>query len=298
MFGNLHNVVLGLMAFIGFSYMAIPAYQAIAGTQSVTIEVGGKTIHVPAPAGFHEISELSPYTRKLAEGMTPQNNRLLAVFVSESDLGRIMKGESPEFGRHMLLMVYRQLEHTDFSGAQFQQLVGQVKQEQEILLEKVKDKAGSLLDDALGKLSKDDGVSLKLKVGETVSLGVFIERNDTVGFASLTKCQVSAEGQQIDYLMASGISYIRVKGKILYAYVYGIYENQNDLEWVRTTSRKWVDQILTINVEQAAQQSENASGFDWEKVIAAGIVGGLFALIAGGIQWLKKLIGRKKDHNT
>jgi hypothetical protein len=250
MFGHLHKVVFWLLAFIGLSYIAIPASQALAGTQSITIEVGGKTIHVPSPAGFHEISELSPDTRKLSETMVPSYNRLLAVFVSESDLGRIMKGEPLEFEQYMFLQVYRKVEHTNVSGSQFKQFVGQFKQENETLLERVKDRIGPLLDDMSGKLSKDYGVLGKLKLGETVPLGIFIEQNDAVGIAFLVKSQVSVEGQQIDVLMASGMSYIRVKGKILFAYVHSNYETQNNLEWVRTTSRKWVDQILATNVEQ------------------------------------------------
>ena len=64
-----------------------------------------------APAGFHEISQLSPANQKLAETMTPPKNRLLAVFVSEeSDLERITKEDIPELPRYMLLQVYRQLE--------------------------------------------------------------------------------------------------------------------------------------------------------------------------------------------
>ena len=119
--------------------LVIQAQQAIAGTQNVTIEVGGKAVFVPTPVGFHEISQLSPETRKLMETMTPPNNRLLAVFVSEDDVGRIMLMGSPEFLRYMLLQVNRELEHFDISGAQFSQLISQFKQDHNNLLEKVKD---------------------------------------------------------------------------------------------------------------------------------------------------------------
>ena len=70
---------------------------ALADTKNILVEIGGVRIDVQAPIRFHEISTLSPETRKLAETMTPSKNRLLAVFVSEDDLGRIMKGEAPQF---------------------------------------------------------------------------------------------------------------------------------------------------------------------------------------------------------
>lgn len=185
--------------------------------------------------------------------------------------------------------------------------MNQVKQQQQTLLEKVKDKVGSLFDDAGGKLSKKYGGSLKLQVGEQVPLGVFLDRNDAIGFASLAKYRVSAEGEHLDYLVAGGTSFMRVKGKILYAYVYSNYQSQSDLEWVRITSRRWIDQILSANIAQGsltqpAYRSASASGFDWHRVIEKGIVGaivgGLLALIVGVIKGSKRMTGRKKSNDA
>lgn len=75
---------------IVFLVLVIQPHQPIAGIQNLAIEVSGKALYVPAPVGFHEISQLSPETLKLAETMTPADNRLLAIFVSENDLGRII----------------------------------------------------------------------------------------------------------------------------------------------------------------------------------------------------------------
>jgi len=286
--------------------MVLQAHRAIAGTQSVTVDVGGQSVYVPAPAGFHEISRLSPETRKLAETFTPPDNRLLAVFVSESDLGRIMKGETPKAERYMFLQVYRRLENSGISGTQFSQLVGQVKQQQDTILEKAKDEVGPLVDKASGKFADDYGISLKLKIGDLVPLGFFMEKSDAAGFASFGKIQGDADGQQLDSLLVSGISYVRVKGKLLYAYVYGKYETPKDLDWVRTTSTNWVDQILAANIGQGSStkadyRSTSASGFDWDKVfekgITAAIAGVFIGLIGVAIVATKRLFGKKKEHD-
>ena len=284
--------------------MVVVSHEATAGTQSVTVDVGGQGLYLPAPAGFHEISLLSPETRKLAETLTPPSNRLLAVFVSESDLGRIMKGESPELQRYMFMQAYRQLEKSDISGAQFSKLVAQVKQQQYTLLEKSKDQVDSVIDRASGKISKDYGISLKVNIGEPVPLGVFMEKSDAVGFAMLAKCHGAAEGQQVDLLMAGGTSLVRVNGKILYAYVYSRYETQKDLDWVRATSSSWADQLLTAQVAQgtstgAEHRSTSASGFGWdevvEKAIGAGIVGGIAGLIIGAIKVTMMFLRKKQE---
>jgi len=131
-----------------------------------------------------------------------------------------------------------------------------------------------------------------------------MEKSDAVGFASLDKIQVSVEGEQLDDLTATGVSFMRVKGKFLYAYVFSKYENPKDLEWVRATSSRWVDQILSTNLAQGrptqtAIRSSKSSGFDWNRVIAKGIVGaiigGFLALIVGAIYGLKRLFGKRKS---
>jgi hypothetical protein len=226
--------------------MTIHAHQLLAATQSTTIELGGKTIHAPAPSGFHEISELSPGTRELAETMTPATNHLLAVFVTEGDRGRILKGESPELSRYMFLQSPKDARPLDVSEAFFQQLAGEYKRQQAKLFESVKAKIGLEIDKALG-----ERYGASLRFGDQVPLGVFLDRPNVVGSAIFSKIQVSAAGSHRDELLVGAFSLMRVRERILFAYVYGRYGSQEDLEWVRSTSTAWVEQILHSNVSQA-----------------------------------------------
>lgn len=274
---------------------------ANAETQNIQIEVGGTMINVPSPTGFHEISDLSPETRKRAETMTPPQNRLVAVFVSEADLRRIMKSDAPEFGRYMFLQVFRDLENRNISRSQFQQLGTQIKQQQNTLSTKLKDKANSFIEGAADKLSKDSAISLSLKRGEKVPLDVFLEQSNAVGFAMLAKYQVSAEGEKFDHVVVSGTSFIRVKQKVLYAYVYSTYESQEDLRWTQLVSRKWVNNILESNKNSSivgqSHSSSTETGIDMDsllnKAISGAIAGGLIAVLIGIFQWAKKL--RRKN---
>ena len=267
-----------------FYWLMLLGSIANAETQNIQIEVGGVKIDVQAPIGFHEISSLSPETRNLAETMTPPSNRLLAIFVSEDDLGRIMKGEVPKFGRYMLLQVFRELENTNISNGQFRQLVAQIKAQQ-------------------NTLPKEYELSQKMKIGEHVPLGVFFEQSNAIGFASLVKYQAEAEGEKLDYVVAGGTSFIRVKQKVLYAYVYGTYENQDDLNWVRSKSREWVNSLLTFNntstTSSGSTYRSSSSSEIGDKLISKGIsgaIGGiLIALLIGVFQGAKRLFKKRKD---
>src|SRR5687767_8310783 len=109
------------IAAFGAAFMA--AAPALSAQTEVT--VGGSPIRIPSPPGFHEVSELSPATRRLAETMTVPGNRLLAVFVSEADLGRLMAGDPAKFERYMMVQAPR--DERPFSDSEFADLVGTVK---------------------------------------------------------------------------------------------------------------------------------------------------------------------------
>lgn len=227
--------------------LAMQLHQTIAGTQSVVVQVGGKTIDIPAPAGFHEISELSPETMRLVEKAVPPDNRLLAAFVSEGDLERIMKGEVPEYRRYMMVQVFRKFEQMTISGSQFAQFADKARREQGTLSEESKAKTQRLVNQAGREILEGYDLAADIRIGEPVSLGVFVDKSDTIAYATLTKYQVATEESKQDVVLASAGCFVNVKSKILYLYIFGRYDDSKDLEWVRTTSGQWADQILRAN---------------------------------------------------
>lgn len=199
--------------------------------EAVDVIVGDTRISLPAPKGFYEISKVSPDIRKIAEASTPANNRLIAVFISEADLGKIMKGEDANLDRYMLIQVHRASEGTNLPASQFQQLAQKLKQEQGTTVDR--EKAQSQLNQLSGGISKKFGISLDIKVGQTVPLGVFADSPNFVAFATLAKYQTSTEKDKLDYLVASSTSFIRASNRLLFAFVYATYGSQKDLDWLR-----------------------------------------------------------------
>ena len=67
------------------------------------VTVGDEKISIPSPSGFSEINAISPETVRLFEDMCPPSNRLLAVFLSQGDVGKPIQGETPVFGSYMMV---------------------------------------------------------------------------------------------------------------------------------------------------------------------------------------------------
>jgi len=123
-----------------------------------------------------------------------------------------------------------------------------------------------------------------------------------MGFASLAKFEAEIEGEKLDYVMAAGASYLLTKGKLVYAYVFSIYETQDDANWVRSKSKEWVNSLLTSNntaISDSSYRSSSASGIDWDRVVRKGVigfmVGGLLALLLGLFQVAKRLLRNNRD---
>ena len=240
---------IGMKRFVSIICLLLASVSTSVGadTKNIRVDVGGVIIDVQAPVGFHEISSLSSETRERAEIFVVPGNRLLAVFVSEGDLGRIMIGEAPEFKQYMMLQVFRKLEYQRISNAQFEQLVAKTTGQQNTLLSKVEDKVDTVLEGAADRLSEEYEISLKMTVGEVVPLGVFFEQTNAMGFASLAKYQIATEGENLDHVIAGSTSFLLARDKVLFAYVYSRYESQENIDWVRSKSKEWVNSLLKSN---------------------------------------------------
>ena len=214
-----------------------------ADTGVVEVDVGGVRISVKAPNGYREIILVSPETRKILETFTPPSNRLLAGFVSEEDFDSIMKDEEPDFNRYILLQSNRNLENRDFSKAQFQILTNQLKEQQNTILQKEKSKVNKLLDDASKSLSDDFDTSVNIKMGEQITLGLFNDSSNSIGLITLARYAGEVGGDKFDYIMAGGVSFVLARGKLLYIYAFSRYENQNDIDWVKSKSRELTDTL-------------------------------------------------------
>ncbi|MGD2126277.1 MAG: hypothetical protein PVG99_09370 [Desulfobacteraceae bacterium] len=222
---------------------------ALAETELVGISLGGVNIQLPAPNGFSEVSDVSPQIRNRAERLTPPQNRLLAFFVPDAALQRFKKGEVATlvYDRYMVVQAFRGMESGNVSSQQFRELVRHIRQEQGHLSERDRERAQSYIDDVSKELSKERGISIDLKVGQPLSLGVFAEGDNFIAYAGLTKYKIAAEGKALEMVNASAISFIRVKKKLIFGYVYAKHDSEKDIDWVRAAAKDWIQKILSAN---------------------------------------------------
>jgi hypothetical protein len=85
----------------------------------------------------------------------------------------------------------------------------------------------------------------KISFDKPVQLGSFFSKQDAFGLGMIMP--VSSKGSTTT--MVGGIILLRVKNRMLFAYLYATYKDQETVRWVRKTSEGWADAILAANKE-------------------------------------------------
>ncbi len=235
-----------LMACCGL-WLALPAVAAADSTYAAPI--GRALVALPVPPGFVEPSRSLPPMRTLGERMTPPSNRLLALFIAESDERDAREGRNPGMLRYYMAQTLRQTEEQALSGAEFGEVKTMLRQQYQQLLSNVTGAAQGHLDNAMRQIGRDAGQELPaLKLGELRGLEVFDERDFSISLLAMTQLAVQqAGGQVVEMPLAMSITTARVKDKLVYFYAYSQYRDKADLDWLRATTREWLPRLAAAN---------------------------------------------------
>ncbi len=228
--------------------LSIAAGSASAADEPFTASVGLALLKLPVPEGFVEPSRSVPPLRQLGERMTPPSNRMLALFVSRPDEAAARSGTAPGMQRYFMVQTFRQAEQATVTLAEFTPVKAMLRQQYQQLL----DQSGVLvqghLDKAAREMGRDAGVdNLQLKVGEMKGLEVIDERELSISLLALTKYAVQVGERTEEIPMAMTITTGITKGKVVYFYAYARYSGADDLQWLRTVTRQWVQQAAEAN---------------------------------------------------
>jgi hypothetical protein len=241
------HFVLSCIAAIAFFNSSSVATQPVAPSavwSKYDSSVGAIPVALPVPPGFVEPSAQIPQFRSYGEQFTPQMNRLLAIYISEQDFQRVTAKNDPEMKRYFLAQTLRANEGSTLSKADFDKIKVMLK-DPNSGVQKIADAMGQeALDNAAKKIG--DG-QVKLKLGESKSLGMFDQRPDSLSTMMLTKGQAVVNGKATEVSILTGTNILRLKDRLVYFYAYSRYEGKSDIEWVSKVSKDWVTQATALN---------------------------------------------------
>jgi hypothetical protein len=198
------------------------------------VSAGGIELTLPGPrSDFAEAGDKLRTT--FFELLVPSNNRLLTAYVPEQTLANLNAGKSRELDIYSMVEVPRRAEYTEVTPQAFEQV-----------LKGMEPSMGTL---NVGELQQEMNTRLKslgtrpIEIGHPEMLGGIFRKSNAAGFPML----LAVKQDDRKDTMAGGMAVLRVKQRLVFAYLYRKYESPDTISWVRKNLEVWCDAILAKN---------------------------------------------------
>lgn len=210
--------------------------------------VGSTRIKCPLPNGFISAAENAPLLHRYGSNATPPTNRLVALFVSTQDGDTSQTTRNPEFTRYFAIQTLRKAENQQITSANFTEAKQYIAKNHQRLSKDVLPAAQSQVSASSGALSQALGLqSLSINLGDSRSLGIFEERENSISRFVVMSVQTKANEEKSEGLVIYSSTTALVKNKLVYFYAYSPYTGDADIEWVRANTLDWLNRLAAIN---------------------------------------------------
>lgn len=213
----------------------LAAFALNSAAAPVPATIGTERFVLDAPPGFSDSMQLSsPRLQELAESLATASDRVLLFALTDGDLRGFMAGDRPEFRRYMVIATPARLEQERVDGALFATVVGDTMRE-------LGSPAGG--DDYVKHLDAQPG-------GRPTLLAELRRDADVMSVLQGARLLVPAtkfwESDKWRYILSTH-TMVLLRGKVLQLVIYSNYEGRQDLEWIRFTTERWLEQLLRLN---------------------------------------------------
>ncbi|HTW30240.1 MAG TPA: hypothetical protein VMD76_01085 [Candidatus Sulfotelmatobacter sp.] len=202
--------------------------------------VGGTPIVIPPPST--EFSELGDDSRKVADLYVPAQNRLIAAFYPAEQLALFKRGKGKVYSRNGLVEASRRSEFTNYTRESFQDLVQSINKKLGASMDPYERDAQDQLNRRVQELNLNQG---RITLGQPFQLGSLFSKEDAFAFAFAAPSEL--DGVTSTRLIATIV--IRVRSRVVFAYLSDLYKGPQTMQWVQMISEQWADAILNANKE-------------------------------------------------
>jgi hypothetical protein len=214
-----------LLAVLSFPCAAVP----------FSVRIGLERINLDAPPGFSDTTDLaSPRLQDLAATLTSASNRVVIFALSDADVRKFTQGDPIDARRYAVVVTPKGLERSRVTSAQFSALVSDSLRE-------------------FGKPVNPPDLTKFLEkqpIGRAHLLSELRNEPTTVSVLQGTRLPPlmgRAFQDNKEQFMFFSTTISLVAGKALQLGVYSMYDGPDDIEWVRSMTLRWIDELLRLN---------------------------------------------------
>ena len=222
--------------------------------------------------------------------VAPSNIEFLG-FVSEQAVPIALKGEIPDLTRRFTLQTAKSLVNQSATRADFDKLIIVVKSQNDEIKKKVEAAVGESVEKINEGFTEQYDIDLAMSVSQIIPLPVHVETDRSLAYSAFIKYSMNdAAGNPAPFVVAMTLTFIHVKGKILFLYSYA---DESGLEWSRSTSKQWAGALIESNPSDF-QSSINellpaaVTAIDWRQAGEMALLGAFIGCLIGLAGWLVK----------
>jgi hypothetical protein len=230
-------------------------FTAGGGSSIPGFSVGGLSLILPSPTG--DMNEVGNEDRTLFNLVVPNSNRLVAAYLPAQDLAHLRAKTEGGLSKYALVEALRSAEFSDIDSSDFSTLVNTLGNQMGSIVNADFEESEAQFNRRMKTLKLNE----KLSLGKPVMLGLLFTQKNAVGFGMITP--VTINGVTKKMVMATIL--LRVRQRLLFAYVFAQYKDEQTADWTRKTAEQWTDAILVSNQEpdyESAPEQEPDSDQD------------------------------------
>lgn len=233
------RIYLGQLLLVGIVAMATGRGAAEESPPISSYIVGGTEIIIPTPNfGMQEVGDAK---RDIFDTFVAPNNRLIAAFVLTEDSPKLTtETEDVTFSKFAMIQVPSRAEYRSVGANDFKEVTAGVKEKFGDTIRTLPKKVQAELDRRIKALGRND---VDVRIGEPTSLGCFFSKDKAYGFGMVAPVTMNGH----TWYRANGSVLMRVKEKLLFAYIYADYEGKDTVKWISEAAQGWADAILRAN---------------------------------------------------
>lgn len=256
------SVVIAILALLFVVSMGAVAQtrKTVAQTRkpaAAVFQLGDQATRIPAPAGFEEAaSQFEKIKHHFTLTEAPEND-MLAVHLPRADCKKLRAGGFGPFDFYTKVSIRKGVRAEDYSAARFANLVVTFRESGSKLLDINGPTMKGIVERLDKSLSEISQQTTAIDLSQPVNLGEFDTRPNVYSVMLLMNFKTKVGDAEGSVPVLGGLSYVRIKQRLVYVYTYRKYKAGRDVQILRDFTKRWISRILAANPQRRTRTAKS-----------------------------------------